>query len=230
MTYLCQKIIPSRSKYSSHVPSKCQCIMGHRGKCQEFPFLVEMRSANKSVAEKIKRDSTMTTGASWKSEDAGPNRILRWVVLLEDDVLEKEFGIPMSTFSELIKSKLREKGASYDDCMSCARKLTLLAYNMKNAPQISNDLENYFQELGMWTTTRTTCLICKEYLDFNDFKLAQRGKAILETAHASPRQHNIDNVGFAHRTCNIAQGNRTLDDFYKWIEGILERNGFKVSP
>ncbi|MGI5869915.1 MAG: hypothetical protein ACOX9C_10795, partial [Kiritimatiellia bacterium] len=41
------------------------------------------------VAKKIERDAIMTTGASWKSKDAGPNRIRRWVMLLDDDALRR---------------------------------------------------------------------------------------------------------------------------------------------
>jgi len=32
-----------------------------------------------------------------------------------------------------------------------------------------------------------------------------------------------ENVGFGHRECNIAQGAKTLDEFYQWIEAILAR-------
>jgi hypothetical protein len=49
------------------------------------------------------------------------------------------------------------------------------------------------------------------------------GAAVIETCHKNPRVHNADNVGFAHRECNIAQGAKTLDEFYAWIEGILDR-------
>jgi len=37
------------------------------------------------------------------------------------------------------------------------------------------------------------------------------------------REHNAENVGFAHRECNIAQGAKTLPEFYRWIAEILER-------
>ena len=33
------------------------------------------------------------------------------------------------------------------------------------------------------------------------------------------------NVGFAHRDCNIAQGDKSLAEFYDWIKGILSRAG-----
>ena len=58
---------------------------------------------------------------------------------------------------------------------------------------------------------------------FKLFSLAQRGKAEIETAHSDPRKHTADNVGFAHRECNIAQGNKTLKEFYSWMKEILER-------
>lgn len=43
----------------------------------EFPFLAHLAKTHPAVAKKIIRDSVMTTGAAWKSEEAGPNRILR---------------------------------------------------------------------------------------------------------------------------------------------------------
>lgn len=48
-------------------------------------------------------------------------------------------------------------------------------------------------------------------------------KAAIETCHKNPRMHNPENVGFGHRECNIAQGAKTLDEFYQWIEAILAR-------
>ena len=58
----------------------------------------------------------MTTGAAWKSEEAEPNRILRWVMLLSDaDLLQ--FGINMDGLKPQVVSKLREKSATYENCM-----------------------------------------------------------------------------------------------------------------
>ncbi|WP_442913748.1 hypothetical protein, partial [Lacrimispora sp.] len=83
----CNKPISTRSKYQEAAVRRCHLPGGHMGKCEEFPFLKHLHSVSPSVANKIKRDSTMTTGAAWKSEDAGPNRILRWVMTLEDSEL-----------------------------------------------------------------------------------------------------------------------------------------------
>ncbi len=73
----CNKIIPTRSQYAEAASHRCHCRKGHAGRCSEYPFLVHLKSVDSQVAEKIKRDATMTTGAAWKSADAGPNRILR---------------------------------------------------------------------------------------------------------------------------------------------------------
>ena len=118
----CHKVIPTRSQYADVAEHKCHCPKGHSGKCEEFPFLNHLKSINKQVAEKIKRDATMTTGAAWKSADAGPNRILRWVMLLDDEELLK-YGINMAELKPGVIAKLREKAADYDSCTLVAAKL-----------------------------------------------------------------------------------------------------------
>lgn len=223
MNELCHEIISSRSAYDSIQPKFCQLSKGHSGNHSEFHYLDHLRTIQKSVADKIKRDSTMTTGAAWKSTEAGPNRILRWVMLLSDDDLIG-FNIQMNKLKPQVVAKLREKAATYDDCMAVAKKLTWLAYQMNEAPKPPQDikeyLENYFGEM---VSGSTTCIICKENLPFSLFSKAQRGKAEIETGHISPREHNAENVGFAHRECNIAQGNKTVLEFYDWIRGIIKR-------
>ncbi|MGI5868790.1 MAG: hypothetical protein ACOX9C_05025, partial [Kiritimatiellia bacterium] len=180
------------------------------------------------VAKKIERDAIMTTGASWKSKDAGPNRIRRWVMLLDDGALRR-IGLDMNKLKPVVVAKLREKAATYDDCMAVARKLTFQAYCMTNAPKAPEDIQNYLEAFfGPFQIGSTTCLVCREPLDFDLFSEARRGKAEVETSHSNPRLHTPDNVGFAHRACNIAQGNKTLDDFYTWIAEILRRVGYAV--
>jgi hypothetical protein len=177
----------------------------------------------KSVAEKIKRDSTMTTGAAWKSEEAGPNRILRWVMLLSDDELAR-YNIRMDKLKPQVVTKLREKAATYENCMSVAKKLTWLVYQMESAPKPPQEIKDYLEShFGAMKSGSTTCIICREKLNFSLFSKAQRGKAEIETGHISPREHNAENVGFAHRECNIAQGNKTVSEFYKWIREIIKR-------
>lgn len=220
---LCRKQIPSRSKFNSIESHKCHLPKGHPGSCQEFPFLAHLKKEFPRVAQKIIRDSIMTTGAAWKSEEAGPNRILRWVMLLSDAKL-LDFGIDMSKLKPQVVSKLREKAADYDSCVKVAMWLTFICYQMNGAPvppaPIAKYLEYFF---GAFVPESTVCTICRLPLEFDAFSLAQRGKAEIETCHKDPRFHDPANVGFAHRECNIAQGNKTLDDFYAWIEGIIQR-------
>lgn len=220
---LCRKVLSTRSKYASLYQPKCHCLKDHAGRCSQFPFLSELANGHSRVAEKIKRDSTMTTGAAWKSTGAGPNRIPRWVMLEEDRTL-KRFGLNMRMLKPGVVAKLREKAASYDDCIRVAIALTAKAYNMKSAPGASKDVEAYLNATGFSLEAETTCCeICRLQLDFGLFENARRGKAEIETCHKDPRLHAPENVGFAHRECNIAQGPKTLDNFYDWIRGILVR-------
>ena len=219
----CNQSISTRSKYREAAIRRCHLPIDHVGKCEEFPFLTHLKLVSPSVANKIKRDATMTTGAAWKSEDAGPNRILRWVMTLEDPEL-MQYGLDMSKLKPGIIAKLREKAADYDSCISVAIKLTWLAYQMKNAPIPPKDIKNYLEMIhGKMMPASTLCEICRLPINFEEFSLAVRGKAEIETCHKNPRLHNSANVGFGHRECNIAQGAKTLDEFYDWIEGILLR-------
>ena len=219
----CNKPIDSRSKYRAVVVQRCHLTKGHDGRCDEYPFLRHLQSVASSVATKIKRDSTMTTGAAWKSDDAGPNRILRWVMQLSDEEL-LQYGLDMTQLKPGVVAKLREKAADYNSCIEVATKLTWLAYQMVESPTPPVTIKEYLQSIhGIMQPSTTVCEICRLPMDFSDFSLAVRGKAEIETCHKNPRMHNPDNVGFAHRECNIAQGAKSLDEFYEWIEGILSR-------
>lgn len=219
----CLKTIKSRSKYAEVAAAKCHLPAGHTGNCCEYPFLEHLLEVDKRVADKIKRDATMTTGAAWKSEDAGPNRINRWVMLLNDSELLK-YGIDMSQLKPGVIAKLREKAADYDSCILVAAKLTWLVYQMKNAPVPPSHIKEYLEELfGKMIPNSTVCVICRQPIDYELFSVAERGKAAIETCHKNPRMHNSDNVGFGHRECNIAQGNKTLDEFYSWIKDIIAK-------
>ncbi len=223
MLKLCLQEIPSRSKYNVVQPHLCQRERGHVGRHDEFPFLQGLKISHPSVAQKIKRDATMTTGAAWKSEEAGPNRILRWVILLSDQELLR-FGIRMSSLKPQVVAKLREKAAPYKACIEVSKKLTWLAYQMPEAPIPTVETAAYLEaHFGPMMPGSTVCLVCRSPLPFTLFMEAVRGKAEIETGHMNPRLHNAQNVGFAHRECNIAQGAKTLPEFYQWIAEILER-------
>jgi hypothetical protein len=219
----CGNPLDTRSKYAAIAQRRCQREQGHTGPCGEFPYLRDLESSHPAVAAKIKRDSTMTTGASWSSKDAGPNRILRWVMLLSDDEL-LAYGIDMMKLKPQVVAKLRDKAATYDECMAVARQLTWATYQMPNAPTPSSDVRVYLEECcGPLTLGKACCSVCRLPLSFDLFAEARRGKAAIETSHMDPRKHDPANVAFAHRECNIAQGPMTLNQFYDWIQGILER-------
>lgn len=219
----CNKPIKSRSKYSDIYSPCCHKIQGHSQKCEEYPFLNHLKKIDKRVADKIKRDATMTTGAAWKSEDAGPNRILRWVMLLEDEQL-LDYGINMTELKPQVIDKLREKAADYNTCVLVAAKLTWLVYQMIDAPIPPREISEYLESLfGPLKPATTVCVICKLPLSYKLFSVAERGKAAIETCHKNPRIHNPENIGFGHRECNIAQGSKSLSEFYSWIQDILKR-------
>ena len=220
---LCREAIKSSSKYVSIASRKCHCLKGHSGKCVEFPFILSLKAKYPKVSGKIIRDSIMTTGAAWKSEEAGPNRILRWVMLESDDKLA-EFGINMANLQSQVVTKLREKAADYDSCIRVAMWLTYSVYQMSDAPDAPKSIKAYLESfLGPMNLGSTVCTVCQLPLSFNLFEEARRGKAAIETCHKDPRIHSPNNVGFAHRECNIAQGARTLSEFYDWIGDILSR-------
>jgi hypothetical protein len=224
---LCEKVLRPRanSKYDPPDGHKCQRVTGHSGPCGEFTYLDGLNDVAPKVREKIVRDATMTTGASWKSKDAGPNRIHRWTMLLTDDEL-LVLEIKMAALKPWVVAKLRQKAATYEDCMSSARYLAWLVYGMEGAPEADPETKMYLEDhFGPILKGATGCLVCRAPLRFELFHEARRGRAEIETAHANPRVHTPGNVGFAHRHCNIAQGDKDLGDFYDWILGILERAG-----
>lgn len=221
---LCGKHVAGRTRFEKYIKRRCLCEKDHAGSCSEFPFITHLESVAPRVAAKIKRDATKTTGAAWNSVDAGPNRIDRWAMLLSDAVLKDEFEIDLAAMKPSVQAKLREKAATYEDCMDVAAKLTWAAYQMKNAPDVPANVSTYLAaRFGKMESSTTRCIVCRDFLDFGGFEGAKRGRALIETAHSNPRLHNADNVGFAHRECNIAQGGLSLSQFYDWIRSIIAR-------
>ena len=140
----CGKTIPTRAnaKYDPEDLHRCYLHSGHTGRCQEYPYLNHLAEVAPKVKNKVIRDATKTTGAAWKSDDAGPNRISRWVMRLGDEEL-LALGIDMSKLKPGIVAKLREKAASYDDCMASAKYLAYLVYGMANAPDPDQHTRQY---------------------------------------------------------------------------------------
>ena len=145
-------------------------------------------------------------------------------MLVSDDDLHSLFGINIAAMKPQVQAKLREKAATYEECMEVAAKLALNVYQMRNAPPVPDDILQYLERrFAPFQPGSTRCIVCRDHLDFRLFEDAQRGRAHIETAHANPRMHNPENVGFAHRECNIAQGSLSLQEFYDWIRSILTR-------
>jgi len=144
-------------------------------------------------------------------------------MLLPDEKL-REYDIHMDRLKPQVVAKLREKAATYANCMEVAKRLTWIAYQMPDAPRPSPELRTYLEaHFGEMRAGSTTCMVCRAPLSFALFARAARGKAAVETGHSNARLHTADNVGFAHRECNIAQGSKTLAEFYDWIQQILDR-------
>ena len=118
--------------------------------------------------------------------------------------------------------------SSHHSCILVAAKLTWLVYQMENAPKPPSDIKEYLENLfGKMVPNSTLCVICRLPLDYKLFSMAARGKVAIEKCHKNPRLHNPENIGFGHRECNIAQGAKTLDEFYQWISEILVRAEYK---
>lgn len=220
----CGKPISSKSKFAKFTNHKCWNLKDHLGKCNEWHFLKNLKTQHSKIAEKIKRDSIHTTGASWSGKNAGPNRILRWVVQLSDEQLD-ELGFRFTSLSPSLQKKLRDKSADYDTCMCVARKLTHIFYGTQGVycpPDIQNSLELEFGSI-----LPNQCVICGKAIQLDEFHDAIRGRAAIETSHLNPRFHSAENVGFAHRKCNIAQGEMTKCEFLNWISLILQNNDLK---
>jgi len=101
MIHLCSHALPVRGKYKDISEKRCYKEQGHTGACEEFHYLSHLSQFHKRVADKIKRDATKTTGAAWSSEEAGPNRIDRWVMLQPDEVLLR-YGLDMSILKQTV--------------------------------------------------------------------------------------------------------------------------------
>jgi hypothetical protein len=139
----CGHPLPSRSRFVAD--KRCFDIAGHTGRHSDFPYLRHLDREAPNVATKIKRDATMTTGAAWLSDDAGFNRVQRWAMLLSDDEILELAGVDMTRLSVGVQRKLREKAATYDDCIRVAQGLTWLAYGMEDAPEPPDEIRRYLE-------------------------------------------------------------------------------------
>jgi hypothetical protein len=190
---------------------RCRLEAGHLQKRHtDLPFLLHLKETYKKVADKIERDSLNTRGAPWPKNLAGVqkrrNRQPHWTLKQGDQLFPKHY-------------------ADYETCLAVARRMTYYVYSMPNAPDCPREIVKYLEKEPVRNSY--LCPICLEPVDFNDFHEAQQSKALIETAHLDPQSeyiHTPDNVCFAHRMCNIAQGDRSIEHFLEWIDGILQRH------
>lgn len=70
-----------------------------------------------------------------------------------------------------------------------------------------------------WEASDKTCILCGQHID--DTLPARHPKSrTLEhlTPIAQGGRHDIDNLDFAHRSCNASKGTKTLDEYREWVE------------
>ncbi len=176
-----------------------------------MPFLRHLKLKHPKIAEKIERDSLNTRGAPWPKNRAGVqkrrNRQPHWTLKEGDQLYPRHY-------------------ADYEICLEVARALTIHVYEMEGAPPCPPDIA---KSLGRVPVAGTyTCPVCCIPLALRNFELAKQSRAEIETSHIDPKAdyiHTPGNVAFAHRQCNIAQGERSVPAFLDWIRGILERHG-----
>lgn len=121
--------------------------------------------------------------------------------------------------------KITDKGASRDECLRVAIQLTREAYAMENAPEMPQELVDYFALISFRRTHEGRCLICHAPIDYNQFAEARVGTSTIQTVHSDPRVHTPGNASFGHKQCNVAQGDRTLEEYYDWMEEVLRSVG-----
>lgn len=195
------------------IQRQCRREVGHLGKCHDMPFLLALKGskAHKKIAEKIERDSFNTRGASWGADQDGnqarKNRQPRWTVADGDSFYPAHHQ-------------------TYDNCLIVASELTLQAYEMVGAPVCPPACAKF---LPMTPKVASgLCPICNDVLDFSEFDLAVQSKAAIDTDHLNPgieRRHTPGNVAFVHHLCNTTKGDRSLEEFERWMIEVLKRKG-----
>jgi hypothetical protein len=225
---LCGKVfrkVLRAGAFKAEYQTKCNRVAAHSGKCDDMPFLEALRTSSDiglKAANKVERDSMLTKGISWDTvkdkADATkkrPNRCLRWEFPKE----HKDFDIFY---------------CDYGTCFEVAKALALMAYRMEGSPPADEEAKNWLRELNQ-PSGKYVCPVCLEMIPFELFAKAKRSKAEIDTAHYPVPQvsvkrgkHRADNVAFVHHSCNVAQGNRTEEEFVQWMIKCVEKRGYKV--
>ncbi len=97
-------------------------------------------------------------------------------MLLTDSEL-LALGIKMTALKPWVVDKLRQKAATYEDCMSSARYLAWSAYAMEGAPDANPEAKEYLEaHFGPIKKGATGCLVCRAPLQFDLFIKPEGGK------------------------------------------------------
>lgn len=72
-----------------------------------------------------------------------------------------------------------------------------------------------------WEASNKTCCLCGTQIDDT---LSSPHPMSLTLEHLTPISrggtHNLDNIDFAHRTCNNKKGAKTLDEYQEWVKQV----------
>ena len=70
-----------------------------------------------------------------------------------------------------------------------------------------------------WEASNKTCCLCGTRID-DTLDSPHPMSRTLEhlTPIARGGTHNLDNIDFAHRTCNNKKGSKTLDEYREWMK------------
>jgi len=121
------------------------------------------------------------------------------------------------------------------NALRTAEKLNWLLLKSRNAPSISKLLISLLNKDRKFTEEITSCPICKEIINYDDFKRSGRIDPIsIQMGYLIPlsrgkKGHNNKNVIWVHRRCNYIQDEQTVSETIQTLRQILERHGYKVS-
>ena len=70
-----------------------------------------------------------------------------------------------------------------------------------------------------WDASDKTCCLCGSHIDDT---LVSPDPMSLTLEHLTPiargGRHDLDNIGFSHRTCNNRKGTKTLEEYRAWVK------------
>lgn len=91
------------------------------------------------------------------------------------------------------------------------------AYRAKRAAKELEGSATDAQIREKWNTSSKTCILCGEPISMKLPPLHPQARTI---EHLTPLhrggKHDIDNIDFAHRSCNARKGTKTLDEYRTW--------------